>query len=275
MKKLVVFAVIFLVLISLAAAKSIITSDAVKLQYDSDNNESVDLPETRNEDSDNSNRSKDNDDDSDKNETEVEEEEECEEWTCTKWSSCVNETKTRTCTRVNNCTEEDEMPRLTKRCEEKERLPNVRKIVDCPEECVCTGSVVKCILEDGTREMTITAGKSGNIIIQIKGVNASTSVTLYKANRTVYGTFRNNETREIKYLPDKVREKIKEKIKKQLEKEDMILNENGIYEYEGEKKAKLFFLFPVREKILAEIDSETGDIVQIRNPWWGFLAKDD
>jgi hypothetical protein len=36
----------------------------------------------------------------------------------------------------------------------------------------------------------------------------------------------------------------------------------------------LFFIFPVREKIEAQVDPETGNVSKIRNPWWGFLARD-
>ena len=56
---------------------------------------------------------------------------------------------------------------------------------ECPEECDCTGVAMKCALEGGGREMTVTAGNSGNIIVQVKGVNMSTNVTLYKSEDKV------------------------------------------------------------------------------------------
>lgn len=145
---------------------------------------------------------------------------------------------------------------------------------ECPLRCSCTGSVTRCQFEDETREMTIMAGKSGNIIIQTKGINASTNVTLYKSEDKIYGVFKNNETKEVKILPDQIKDKLKEKIKAQLENQTIELDEDGIYRIQGRKKARLFFLFPVRIKVQAEIDSETGEIIRIRNPWWGFLAKD-
>lgn len=146
---------------------------------------------------------------------------------------------------------------------------------DCPENCTCTGSVVKCMLPDGTREMTVTAGKSGNVIIQIKGVNVSTNVTLYKANGKIYAVNKNNETKRIKLLPDQVRERIRERLARQLENENITLNEDGTYNYQAVKKAKLFFLIPVKVKVMGELNSETGKIIKVRNSWWAFLAKDD
>lgn len=145
---------------------------------------------------------------------------------------------------------------------------------EVPENCTRTGSVVKCNINGG-RVMTVTAGKSGNVIVQVKGVNMSTNVTLYKANRTIYGVFEGNETKAINYMPDQVREKIREKLRANLENETFELDENGTYHMHAEKKAKLFGLFKVRERIRADINAETGEITRTRGPWWGFLATDE
>ncbi|MDD5012408.1 MAG: hypothetical protein PHQ66_02055 [Candidatus Nanoarchaeia archaeon] len=146
---------------------------------------------------------------------------------------------------------------------------------ECPNNCTCTGSATKCILEDGTREMTITAGKSGNIIIQVKGINASTSVTLYKSDGKIYAVNKNNETVRVRLLPDQIKEKIRERLQKQLENESITFGEDNIYRYRGEKGAKLFSVFPVKVSVEAELNPETGRLVQIKNSWWAFLAKDD
>ena len=41
-----------------------------------------------------------------------------------------------------------------------------------------------------------------------------------------------------------------------------------------QKRSRLFFLFPVKEKVNAEVSAEDGEIIRIQNPWWGFLALD-
>lgn len=143
----------------------------------------------------------------------------------------------------------------------------------CPDQCVCTGSSIKCTLANG-RNMTIIAGKSGNIIIQIKGENMTTNVTLYKVDGKLYGVFKNNETKEIKMLPDQVRERIKEKIKAKLQNENVTLDENGNYSYKAVKQARLFFIIPVRVAVDAKIDPTTGDITSLKTRWWSFLARD-
>ena len=145
---------------------------------------------------------------------------------------------------------------------------------EVPENCTRTGSVMKCDISGG-REMTVTAGRSGNVIVQSKGINMSTNVTLYKANNTFYGVFRNNETKAINYLPDQVREKIREKLRVNLENETIELDEDGTYQMRAEKKARLFGLFRVRERVTAQINAETGEIIRTRTSWWGFLAADE
>jgi hypothetical protein len=157
----------------------------------------------------------------------------------------------------------------------KNRIQAQIKSGECPQNCTCTGSVTKCGLK-GEREMTIVAGKSGNIIVQVKNVNASTKVTLYKdENGTLYGVFKNNETKEVRMLPDQVKEKIRERLSQETEDEEIELNEDGDYQYQGKKEAKLFGFIKVKEKVKAQVNAKTGEVIKLSKPWWSFLAKDD
>ena len=267
MKRVSIAVLVILFLVGFATAG--MTSLAVDDESDKGNNNSFkvitdNLYEKNNSDTN-------SEDSEDRNSVEMRE---CEKWKCSDWGDCINEIKTRRCSKVTNCTSEEESPKISKECREKERLRNNQRITECPEECICTGVTVKCELASG-REMTIFAGRSGNMIVQIKGVNVSTNVTLYKSNNAIYGVFKNNETKRIRILPDQIREKIRERIKKNLENENITLNEDGVYAYQAIKKAKLFFLIPVEVEVTGELDSETGRIIQVKNSWWSFLAKDD
>jgi len=142
---------------------------------------------------------------------------------------------------------------------------------ECPNECTCTGSTTKCGLK-GERTMTITAGNSGNTIVQVKGVNASTSVTLYKSEEKLYGVF-NGETKRV-MTPEQVQEKIKAKTNAKLDEQEITLDEDGKYRVKTKKQSRLFFMFKVKERVNAEVDPETGEVLKLRNSWWGFLAKD-
>jgi len=143
---------------------------------------------------------------------------------------------------------------------------------ECPGNCECEGQKMQCEFE-GERKMIIQAGNSGNTIVQVKGINASTKVELFKDGEKVYGLFRNNETKEI-MLPDHIQEKIRQRIQAHLEDETLELDEDGNYEYRARKQAKLFWMFKVKEKVKMDVNAETGEIERIRNSWWGWLARD-
>ena len=146
----------------------------------------------------------------------------------------------------------------------------------CPDNCTCEGSTVKCLLPNGGRELTIYAGESGNIIVQVQGENMTTNVTLYKANDgKIYAVNKDNKTKEVNLLPDQVKEKIRERLSRQLGNETISLDENGTYQYQGEDNARLFAIFPVKVAVQAQLDSTTGQIVELKKPWWAFLAKDE
>ena len=144
----------------------------------------------------------------------------------------------------------------------------------CPEGCDCADSTIKCALEKGGKEMIVTAGNSGDIIIQVKGIESSTNVKLYKSDGKIYGEF-NDETKEVRVMPDMVKEKVREKVARELEDEEIKLDEKGIYQYKARKRVKLFGFIRVRQKIRAEINSETGELERIRTPWWSFLAREN
>ncbi|NPA38235.1 MAG: DUF2202 domain-containing protein [Candidatus Nanohaloarchaeota archaeon] len=48
--------------------------------------------------------------------------------------------------------------------------------------------------------------------------------------------------------------------------------EKPVYEVKEEKEAKLFGLFRVKAEVKAEIDAENGEVLEVKKPWWSFLA---
>jgi len=69
----------------------------------------------------------------------------CEEnWTCTEWSSCVNETQTRTCTDLNECETNNSKPSVIQDC----FIP-----VECEENWSCTDWST-CVNKSQTRTCT-------------------------------------------------------------------------------------------------------------------------
>jgi len=151
---------------------------------------------------------------------------------------------------------------------------NQTQTQECPVNCECMGSVTRCQLQEG-REMTVRAGNSGNVIIQSKGVDAATNVELYQSEGQIYGAFKNNQIRNINILPDEVKERIRARINANIEGEIIELDEEGVYQVQVRKRANFLGLFPVRERVRMEINSETGEVIRVRTSWWGFLARDE
>ena len=144
---------------------------------------------------------------------------------------------------------------------------------ECSEGCTCTGSTTKCQLQNG-REMTITAGNSGNTIVQVKGESMSTNVQLYKSEGKLYGVFEGNKTKEIKMMPDQLRERVREQLRLRNCSCEIELDKDGNYQVQTEKRARFLGFIPVNEKVKVYVDPETGETIRIRKSWWGFLARD-
>lgn len=155
---------------------------------------------------------------------------------------------------------------------------------NCPENCECAGSVTKCQNAEG-RELTIRAGKSGNMIIQSKRVNASTQVSLYLENGKYYGEFENNRTREIKIMPDVAAQRALERLRlrncNESESCRIELKEvkqgnqtRAAYEIHAQKQARFLGIFKTRMQVQAQIDAENGEVIQTKKPWWAFLASE-
>lgn len=49
-------------------------------------------------------------------------------------------------------------------------------------------------------------------------------------------------------------------------------NEKQIYVIDGTRKKRLFFIIPVDVNIQTQVDSQTGEIISTKKPWWSFLA---
>jgi len=62
----------------------------------------------------------------------------------------------------------------------------------------------------------------------------------------------------------------------------IILKETGTgnqtkatYEVKAEKQARVLGLFKTKMLVEAQVDAETGDVIQTKKPWWAFLAKEE
>jgi len=154
---------------------------------------------------------------------------------------------------------------------------------ECPEECTCQGAVVTCPTENG-KEMTIEAGRSGNIItITMENTSVDTELELEQEIENgiaiIKAKLKNGETREIKVLPEVALEKALKKLKLRgcdgdCSAELKEIREELAYEIRTERHSRILWLFRKKMKVMVRVSAENGEIIDIDKPWWAFLAAE-
>ena len=105
-------------------------------------------------------------------------------------------------------------------------------------------------------------------------------------NRTRLKTqLSNGRNAEIKIMPDTASERAIERLQLKNCNSDnncsIQLKEVGngeqvkaAYEVQANKEAKVLGMFRTRMRVKAQIDAETGEVIQAKKPWWAFLATE-
>ncbi len=172
-------------------------------------------------------------------------------------------------------------------CVSKERIQNIvrnqeRKLNawqsngTAPEGCTKHGNTLHCTV-DGRKEIKILSGPNNGTIVNINGINMSTRKELYLENGTLYGEFGSEKrVKALNVMPDEIQDRLRERIKLHAVNGSLnvSLNDDGDYHVMLKKKARLFGFISTSEKVKVVMDPETGDTIEVRNPWWGFLATD-
>lgn len=229
------------------------------------------------------------DEDDDESETEDDEDDEIDED-----AGCRNITVKAVCESRKKC----EYNNLTGKCDktererEREREHNKfrpwqkRNQSECPDGCKCRGAVVSCETEDG-KIMNITAGNSGKIItIEVNKIKVNTTLELETEaddnNKTkIILNLPDGRNVTLKILPERAAERARERLGEMnytLELKQTTITKGNetkvVYEVVGEKPGKFLGLFKTKGKMMTTVDAETGEIVKVKKPWWGFLASE-
>lgn len=95
----------------------------------------------------------------------------------------------------------------------------------------------------------------------------------------------NGKDAEIKIMPDSASEKALERLRMKVCSEEngcqIELKEVGsgeqvraAYEVRAQKESKVLGMFKTRMRVSAEVDAETGEVIDSKKPWWAFLASE-
>ena len=158
-----------------------------------------------------------------------------------------------------------------------------------------TKDQVKEKVQDGThisvggQMLKVQTQANNRVRLEVKGVSAECDCEIKQEivqNKTkLYSILSNGKNAEIKVMPDTASEKALERLELKVcseENECLIeLKEVGskeqtklAYELKTKRQSKVFGLFKVRMQVQAQVDAESGEVINVRKPWWAFLASE-
>jgi len=141
--------------------------------------------------------------------------------------------------------------------------------------------------EDSNGErIQIQTGEGNEIKLRSGNVEAKTALVMTQERDQVQNKTRlkvqlsNGVNAEVKVMPNTASETALAKLGAKCEGNCTIeLKEVGagnqikaVYEIKTQKQAKILGLFKAQMQVQAQVDAETGEVVQAKKPWWAFLA---
>jgi uncharacterized membrane protein YkoI len=161
---------------------------------------------------------------------------------------------------------------------------------ECLENCKCVGAVMSCPVENG-KVMSIGAGNSGNsIIISVNKTQVKTQLEIEQDNNEnnlsrTRVRLNNGENVEVKIMPDTASEIALQRLRLRNCNESnncsIELKEVGkgnstklAYEIQIKRHSKILGIFQKKMQVQAQVNAETGEVIQAKKPWWAFLASE-
>ena len=148
----------------------------------------------------------------------------------------------------------------------------------------------KQIIRATRKNKTIEFEERGDEIrLRIQNHTAKTKLNiteeLNENNETILVIKKGNQTKEIKIMPDTASERALERLRLKVCNETnnctIELKDVGqrnetrnAYEMQVQRHYKLLGLFKAKAENKAQIDAETGEVIQTKKPWWAFLASE-
>jgi len=122
--------------------------------------------------------------------------------------------------------------------------------------------------------MTIEIDKETKVAkIESEGVKAITAETLKVEEKTLKVETPKGDV-QVNVLPSIATQVAISKSPQEIKEVELkVVNEKPVYEIEGKKVGKLLWVFPIEISIQTQIDATEGKILQIKKPWWSFLAR--
>jgi len=136
-------------------------------------------------------------------------------------------------------------------------------------------------------QIRIQRQEDGQCRLEVEGVVADCPNDLAQErveNRTrLYAGLSNGKNAEIKVMPNTASETALQRLRLRNCNESCTIELKEVgsgeqvraaYEVKAQRSSKVFGLFKARMNVQAQVDAETGELIQVNKPWWAFLATE-
>lgn len=142
---------------------------------------------------------------------------------------------------------------------------------------------------EGGQQIQVQEMANNKIQLKVGGVSADCAGELIQEmvqNKTqLKMKLSNGENAEIKIMPDVASERALERLRLKVCSEEnncqIELKEVGqgtqtkaAYEVQIERRSRILGIFQKKMQVQAQVDAESGEIIQTKKPWWAFLASE-
>jgi len=96
-----------------------------------------------------------------------------------------------------------------------------------------------------------------------------------------YAKLSNGRNAEIKIMPDTASQTALQRLNLrnctddcsiELKEANVGDQVRAVYNFQAQRNSKVFGIFNARMQVQAQVDAETGEVIQVNKPWWAFLA---
>ena len=139
------------------------------------------------------------------------------------------------------------------------------------------------------KQIQIKESANNRIELNVGGAKAGTGLQLdskdVDGKAVLSAKLSNGKNSEIKIMPDTASERAIERLQLKVCSEEagcqIELKEVGegnearlAYEVKAQKTSRVFGLFKKDMQVEAQVDAESGEVIQSNKPWWAFLASE-
>ncbi len=136
------------------------------------------------------------------------------------------------------------------------------------------------------KQIRIEEQVNNRVKLESSGVTAESSLEMLQEqsqNKTKLQVMLSNGNKaDVKIMPDTASEKAIERLQMKvctdckIELKEVSDGEQvrAAYEVQAQKEAKILGLFKTKMHVEAQVDAETGQVIETKKPWWAFLASE-